>query len=201
MKEKTKSKIKKASAGAVAVLGATAILSVSPINTGIDTEPTDVKPSITEEIGDVNETKVTAEENEEKADEKDVKTEETDTKTGETDAKTDEKQVEADGHLTADEDLSAYNREIGYTLLSGDYSATLTVDIPDSFSIDIAELYFNECLVDTALLPNSTRFASIPFVFDDLGKLKIKLYTLGEVKGSAIFKDGKLYTDIKEEAQ
>mgnify|MGYP004653326889 CR=1 FL=1 len=194
MKEKTKSKVKKASAGAVAVLGATAILSVSPINTGIDTEPTDVKPSVTEEIGDVNETEVTAEENEEKADEKGVKTEETD-------AKTDEKQVEADGHLTADEDLSAYDREIGYTLLSGDYSATLTVDIPDSFSIDIAELYFNECLVDTALLPNNTSFVSIPFVFDDLSKLKIKLYTLGEVKGNALFKDGKLYTDIKEEAQ
>ena len=103
--------------------------------------------------------------------------------------------------MTADEDLSAYNREIGYTLISGDYSATLTVDIPDSFGIDIAELYFNECLVDTALLPNNTSFVSIPFVFDDLGKLKIKLYTLGEVKGSAIFKDGKLYTDIKEEAQ
>ena len=60
MKEKTKSKVKKASAGAAALLGATAILSVSPINTGIDTEPTDVKPSITEEIGDVNETEVTA---------------------------------------------------------------------------------------------------------------------------------------------
>ena len=201
MKEKTKSKVKKASAGAVAVLGATAILSVSPINTGIDTEPTDVKPSVTEEIGNVNETEVTTDENEEKADEKDAKTGETDVKTDGKDAKSDEKQVEADGHLTADEDLSAYNREIGYTLISGDYSATLTVDIPDSFSIDIAELYFNECLVDTALLPNSTRFASIPFVFDDLGKLKIKLYTLGEVKGSAIFKDGKLYTDIKEEAQ
>ena len=201
MKEKTKSKVKKASAGAVALLGATAILSVSPINTGIDTEPTDVKPSITEEIGNVNETEVTTDENEEKADEKDAKTGETDVKTEETDAKTHEKQVEADGHLTADEDLSAYNREIGYTLISGDYSATLTVDIPDSFGIDIAELYFNECLVDTALLPNNTSFVSIPFVFDDLGKLKIKLYTLGEVKGSAIFKDGKLYTDIKEEAQ
>ena len=201
MKEKTKSKVKKASAGAVAVLGAAAILSVSPINTGIDTEPTDVKPSITEEIGNVNETEVTTDENEEKADEKDAKTGETDVKTDEKDAKSDEKRAEADGHLTADKDLSAYNREIGYTLLSGDYSATLTVDIPDSFSIDIAELYFNECLVDTALLPNNTSFASIPFVFDDLGKLKIKLYTLGEVKGSAIFKDGKLYTDIKEEAQ
>ena len=193
MEDKTKSKLKKASAGAVAALGAVALLSVSPINTGAPSDTSDNVQSVAETVENTVENEVLTEE---KTDEY---ASEEGSKGDEKERETDEKQEEADNHLTADEDLSAYDKEIGYGILNNDYSATLTVDIPDSLSIDIAELYFNNCLVDTALFPNKTSFVSIPFVFDDLGRLKIKFYKLGENIGSAVFKEGRLYTDLKGE--
>ena len=192
MKEKTKSTIKKASAGTVAALGAAAILAVSPISTGIDTPTTEENPT-SYETADVIEKDVP------ETDEKeDIEKEKTDEKEAESE-KSDEPQTEADGHLTADEDLSAYTVEIGYSIVNDDYSAALNIDVPSEFSVDIAELYFNDCLVDTALLPQKSAFTSIPFVFDDLGKLKLVFYRLGENIGAAVFKDGKLYTDLKGE--
>lgn len=194
MKEKTKSTIKKASAGTVAALGAAAILAVSPISTGIDTPPAEENSAAYE----TSEAIKTAEnektdENEEIEKEKTEKSNETETE------KSDEPQTEADGHLTAEKDLSAYATEIGYSIVNEEYSAALSIDVPSEFSVDIAELYFNDCLVDTALLPKKSAFTSIPFVFDDLGKLKISFYRLGENIGAAVFKDGKLYTDLKGE--
>ena len=198
MKEKTKSTIKKASAGTVAALGAAAILAVSPISTGIDTPPAE-ENSAAYETSEVIETA----ENEKTDQNEDIekeKIEKETEKSNETEAeKSDEPQTEADGHLTAEKDLSAYATEIGYSIVNDEYSAALSIDVPSEFSVDIAELYFNDCLVDTALLPKKSAFTSIPFVFDDLGKLKISFYRLGENIGAAVFKDGKLYTDLKGE--
>lgn len=197
MKEKTKSTIKKASAGTVAALGAAAILAVSPISTGIDTPPAE-ENSAAYETSEVIETA----ENEKPDQNEDIEkeTEKSTEKETETEAeKSDEPQTEADGHLTAEKDLSAYATEIGYSIVNDEYSAALSIDVPSEFSVDIAELYFNDCLVDTALLPKKSAFTSIPFVFDDLGKLKISFYRLGENIGAAVFKDGKLYTDLKGE--
>lgn len=194
MKEKTKSTIKKASAGTVAALGAAAILAVSPISTGIDTPPAE-ENSAAYETSEAIETA----ENEKTDENEDIEKEKTEKSTETETEKSDEPQTEADGHLTAEKDLSAYATEIGYSIVNDEYSAALSIDVPSEFSVDIAELYFNDCLVDTALLPKKSAFTSIPFVFDDLGKLKISFYRLGENIGAAVFKDGKLYTDLKGE--
>ena len=189
MNDKMKNNIKTAGAVTVAALSAAAVLTVSPISTN-EPNAEETKPAAVETTEETAEYIIGEEE----------KTEDKNEKTEEIAEKESEPQTEAEEHLEVKaEDYSNHTLELGYSLVQNEYSETFNIDVPDVYGVDIAELYFNDCLVDTALLPNKTNFISIPFVFDDLGRLKIKFYKLGENIGSAVFKEGRLYTDLKGE--
>lgn len=81
--------------------------------------------------------------------------------------------------------------EVGYEIKKeSEYVTSMSIDVPDEVSADIAELYVNDIFVGKTLLPNGGIFKSNAIVFSDPGALKLKLYKLGEVIGTVNLGEG-----------
>lgn len=80
--------------------------------------------------------------------------------------------------------------EIPYEIEKSEYSAYMTLDVPEDISADIVELYANNQLVCRSLLPGG-RLETVPIVYSGLENLSLKLYERGNQIGEAEF-DGEM---------
>ncbi len=80
--------------------------------------------------------------------------------------------------------ISGQDIDVEYSLSKkNEYVTVMKVDVPEKAKVDICELYLNGELVDKTLLPEG-ELEAIPLVFEDMSRLELKLYKLGECVGS-----------------
>lgn len=70
------------------------------------------------------------------------------------------------------------------------YSSSLVLEAPDSFTADIVELYMNGEPLTKCLLPDG-ELTSLPIVYTDMQNLSLKFYKLNEYVGEGEFRDDK----------
>ncbi len=88
--------------------------------------------------------------------------------------------------------------ELSYDIFSmSEYVTVMKIDAPEETGADIAELCVNGEVVDKTLLPNG-EFKSIPLVFEDLSRLEIRLYSIGQRVGTARFEGETLNAEVLE---